>query len=138
MALISRRGSETLLLVEDDELIRSLAARVLGDNGYTVIVARDAHEAVALASERSGDIQLALSDVVMPGISGYEFAEHLHAHHPEIRLVLMSGYDEPFADQPRPEGAPPILLSKPFTPAGLLSTVRAALDEDVAAPPPAP
>ena len=64
----------------------------------------------------------------MPGVSGYEFADQLHARHPDVRLVLMSGYDKALGDGARRDATHPVVLSKPFTPATLLSTVRSALD----------
>jgi two-component system cell cycle sensor histidine kinase/response regulator CckA len=122
------RGSETILLVEDEEIIRSLAARVLRGHGYVVLEARNADEALRLASERPAEIDLALSDVVMPGVGGHEFAELLRARHPEVRVVLMSGYDKAFGEGSPHLPADPVALSKPFTPAALLRTVRSALD----------
>jgi CheY-like chemotaxis protein len=122
------RGTETILLVEDDKSVRNLAARVLREKGYVVLEAQDADEALRLASHQPGKIDLALSDVVMPGASGHELARLLHAQHPGLRLILMSGYNKALG-----KGLPDIdadvrLLSKPFTPNGLLTAVRAALD----------
>jgi two-component system, cell cycle sensor histidine kinase and response regulator CckA len=125
----AERGTETILLVEDEEMVRSLAARVLRDRGYLVLEAHNAEEALALADEHHGEIDLTVSDVVMPGINGRKLAELLRRREPGIRLVLMSGYHKVF-DEGAPVLPPDVgVLSKPFTGHELLRVVRTALDQ---------
>jgi two-component system cell cycle sensor histidine kinase/response regulator CckA len=120
-------GTETILLVEDEEPVRELVRRVLEGAGYEVLPAGRPSEADALleAHER---IDLMLTDVVMPEMSGYDLAERVRARRPEIRLLFMSGY------APRLSGAQLAageLLKKPFAPEQLARAVRSALDDGV-------
>jgi two-component system, cell cycle sensor histidine kinase and response regulator CckA len=125
--LPSESASETILLVEDDGPVRSLAARVLRNNGYTVVEAENGSQALAVADERRGEIDLALSDIVMPGLGGHDLAAELRARHPGVRVLFMSGYD----DTPSAGAAPAVeeipQLSKPFTQKDLLHAVRSTL-----------
>jgi CheY-like chemotaxis protein len=122
------RGDETILLVEDQESLRKLVTRVLENAGYTVLAAADGPAALAAAENHGGPIQLLLTDVVMPQMSGPELVERLRRERPELRALLMSGYTE---DAVLREGELPAatgFLGKPFTSANLAATVRAALD----------
>jgi CheY-like chemotaxis protein len=85
-------GSETILFVEDEELLRPLIGRALATHGYTVLTAADAHEALDLAAGHPGPIDLLITDVVMPGLNGRELAEQLQLHRPELRVLYTSGY----------------------------------------------
>jgi signal transduction histidine kinase/ActR/RegA family two-component response regulator len=127
----SLEGSETILLIEDDEVLRSLAARALRGHGYEVLEARYGSEALELWRARPDEVVLVVSDVVMPGMSGVEVAERLVAERPDLLVLLMSGFaDSPAAAQlPRRNRAG--FLEKPFTPGVLLQAVRVAIDEHV-------
>lgn len=119
-------GSDTILLVEDEETIRGLAERVLLQYGYTVVVARNPAEAEVLAAETKG-IGLLLTDVVMPGGSGLVLAATLRSRMPGLKLLVMSGFTgERGEAAPVPEGTP--FLAKPFGPEELARKVREALD----------
>jgi PAS domain S-box-containing protein len=123
------RGDETVLLAEDEPAVRSLAARVLRDCGYTVLEAADGAEAVRVAQSYAPQlIHLLLSDVVMPHIGGPEAADQVRAAHPAIRVLFMSGYTG-FDTAPHAVAAhaEPI-IQKPFSPTDLARAVRAALD----------
>ena len=121
-------GSETILVVEDDQLVRQLVVRILRGQGYAVLEAADAAEAESLAREHAGPIHLLVTDVVMPGGDGIGLAGRLAETRPETKVVYMSGYAER-----QPAGGGLFLpgaafLAKPFTPSDLLRKVRDALD----------
>lgn len=120
-------GVETVLLVEDEEAVRSLASRILRRHGYTVIEASDAPGALGAVSGHAGTIDLLLTDVIMPGASGPELAERLRRDRPELRVLYMSGY---MADEVGRAGVieDSGFLQKPFTPNTLASKVRETLD----------
>jgi hypothetical protein len=121
-------GNETVLLVEDDERVAKLAREILKRNGYVIIQASDADDAVRLAEEHKGSIDLLLTDVVMPGRSGSLLAEELSARAPGMRVLYMSGYtDNAIVDHGllSPGVA---FLQKPFTRATLTRAVRNVLD----------
>jgi PAS domain S-box-containing protein len=122
-------GTETVLVVEDDPSVRRLAVLGLSANGYAVLEAGDAGEAVELAAT-AARIDLLVSDVVMPGMRGPELAVRLRQMRPEIRLLLVSGHAgtrEAFRDN---EGKVIQLLAKPFTPDRLAHKVREILDAE--------
>jgi CheY-like chemotaxis protein len=121
-------GSETVLVVEDAEAIRSLARKVLTAQGYTVLEAGDGAEALQVAQRHTGPLHLVLTDVVMPGMGGRELAERLAPLRPELKLVYMSGYtgDAVVHRGLLKDGLP--FLAKPFTPEDLALKVRSALD----------
>jgi CheY-like chemotaxis protein len=120
------RGSETVLLVEDDDLVRQLAARTLRYAGYTVLEAESPESALERAAEHSGPIDVLLTDIVMPGMSGLQLAKRIGELHAETRAIYMTGYA---GDQvARQEGDPPI-LQKPFALDALLRSVRERLSK---------
>jgi CheY-like chemotaxis protein len=129
-------GSETILLAEDEELVRSLAVDLLKGSGYTVLEAPNGLEALRLAEQHAGNIGLLLTDVVMPGMNGLELAERLLRLRPRIRVLYTSGY----LDQSLlPDGVDqlgPAFLHKPFRPEALLQRVRELLDAPPSASPP--
>ncbi len=120
------RGTERILLVEDDDALRALSARVLRDQGYTVVEAAAAGEATALDDETLQSFALLLSDVVLPDGNGAVTAERLSERHRGLRVLFMSGYIENSAQKGLLAAAP--LLAKPFPPDALLRRVRATLD----------
>jgi PAS domain S-box-containing protein len=125
----SLRGQETVLLVEDEELVRVLARTLLQKNGYNVLEARNGKEALELAEQRPGPIQLLVSDVVMPGMNGRELYGRLARVRPEMRVVFMSGYtDSHLYRNGVMEDDWPVVL-KPFARDAFLSLVREVLDK---------
>jgi len=128
-------GSETILLLEDDTALRGLVRELLELAGYTVLVAADPEGARAVVSSHPGPLDLLISDVVMPGMSGPEFATDFLKRNPQARVLYMSGYtEEGIARRGALDLGGP-LLQKPFTSGTLLRAVRAALE---ASPPGAP
>jgi two-component system cell cycle sensor histidine kinase/response regulator CckA len=120
-------GVETVLLIEDDERVRSAVRRILDGRGYTLLVARDGAEALALAEQHRGPIDLLLCDMVMPGASGPETVHRVQVLHPRTRVLFMSGHtDHPLV---RSEVAASVnFIQKPFTPDALAKKVRDTLD----------
>jgi two-component system cell cycle sensor histidine kinase/response regulator CckA len=120
-------GTETILVVEDEESLRSLARTCLESNGYSVLDAPDTAAALALARNHPGRIHLLLTDVVMPGIGGRELAKRLVVLQPEIKVVFMSGYTSDLVDEQGILDRDTVLLEKPFTLNALLTKVYKAL-----------
>ena len=121
------KGSEVVLLVEDEAGVRELAREYLEMSGYTVLVAQDGHTAIELATMHHGTIHLLMTDMVMPGIGGRELAERVVAIRPEIRILYMSGYTEQAFVQEGVLGTDAPLLQKPFTLATLTKKLREIL-----------
>jgi signal transduction histidine kinase len=124
----SVRGTETILLVEDDEQLRTVAQGILTRNGYIVMVARSGNEALSLCTEHQGAIQLLLTDVIMPQLGGRELAEQISAISPGIKVLFMSGYTEDAILHHRVLEPGIALLQKPITPESLSRKVREILD----------
>jgi CheY-like chemotaxis protein len=122
------RGAETILLAEDDDAVRALAERVLRTNGYSVLAARDPAVALALLKEHNGPIQLLLTDVIMPRVSGRYLANAVLDERPSTRVLYMSGYTDDAVLRHGVLDAGLAYLEKPFTPGGLLRKVREVLD----------
>jgi two-component system cell cycle sensor histidine kinase/response regulator CckA len=121
-------GWETILLVEDEESLRSIIRDLLTQSGYDVLEANSGAHALEIAERHQGPIHLLLTDVVMPGMSGPILAEKLAASRPETRMLYMSGYtDYPTGQQSILDSSIP-LLDKPFTRDRLIRKVRAALE----------
>jgi two-component system cell cycle sensor histidine kinase/response regulator CckA len=121
------RGNETILIVEDQPEVRTLAATALQRFGYTVLDAADAEEALSIEGNCPGTIHLLLTDVVMPGMNGRELASRLAGRRPELRILFMSGYTEnAIAHQGVLEGDV-AFVQKPFTPDSLAEKVRHVL-----------
>jgi two-component system cell cycle sensor histidine kinase/response regulator CckA len=121
-------GTETILIVEDDQALRTLLGHFFGLYGYAVLEARDGDEALQLCERHQGPIHIMLTDVVMPRMSGRELAERLSPSHPEMQVFYMSGYaDSDLA----PFGIPDLsesIIPKPFRPLDLVRKVREFLD----------
>jgi two-component system, cell cycle sensor histidine kinase and response regulator CckA len=126
-------GSETVLLVEDEDVVRSLVTEMLEGAGYSVMVASDAAEAEALASSHEARIDLLMTDVVMPGLSGPELAQRLLAERPAMRVLFTSGYTEDAVAADSALGQGTAFLSKPFSAGELAAKLRGLLDEKRAA-----
>jgi CheY-like chemotaxis protein len=121
------RIAETILLVEDEASVRTLAKKVLAQRGYRVLEASDGAIALRIAASHVGEIDLILTDVEMPNLGGRGMVEELRELSPGMRVLFMSGYrkDEVFADAESAADTP--YLQKPFTSETLYSEVRAAL-----------
>ncbi len=121
------RTTETILLVEDEAALRSLAKKILSQKGYRVLEASDGAIALRVAAGHVGEIDLILTDVAMPNLGGRGMVEELKELSPEMRILFISGYpkEEVFPDEETANLTP--YLQKPFTSEALLSEVRAAL-----------
>jgi two-component system cell cycle sensor histidine kinase/response regulator CckA len=125
-------GDETVLLVEDEPEVRSLVQRILKTQGYTVVTAANPDEALAVAREFKGAIQLMVTDVVMPGMSGLQLAERLTPTRPDMKVLFVSGYTNDAIGHQGVLDPGTAFLQKPFTPNALARKVREVLE----APPP--
>ena len=116
-----------ILLVEDEDAVRTATRRILQRDGYTVLEASNASEALAIAAKYNGEIDLLLTDLVMPGMRGTDLAHEVMATHPQIRILVMSGYSEETSN--RQWSLPPnvTLLEKPFSASSLARRVREVL-----------
>ena len=124
-------GEGKILLLDDDEDLRTLCAKVLREAGYVVVEVADARD-VGEALEGDDSIDLVLTDVVMPGVSGPQFVERARGSHPRIRVLYMSGYTgDELSARPLERGSR--LLQKPFTPYLLLCAVKEVLRGEPAA-----
>ncbi len=128
------RGTEVLLLVEDEDSIREPAAEILESRGYLVLPASDGAEALAVAQAHAGPIDLMITDVVMPGMNGNQLAEELRASRPGMRVLYISGYPEDAIAHHGVLDADKAFLQKPCPAAVLLRTVREVLDAGREAP----
>ncbi|HLK61140.1 MAG TPA: ATP-binding protein [Chthonomonadaceae bacterium] len=122
------RGAETIFLVEDEPLVRDMAARALRKQGYRVIEAASGAEALQKADAYPGPISLLLTDVIMPNMSGKELAERLRAEGKVTKVLYASGYTDNIIMREGMLEPGVILLPKPFSPARLIRTVRNVLD----------
>jgi signal transduction histidine kinase len=121
-------GSGTILLVEDERLVRVLARKVLEQAGYRVLVAEGGAQALELARGHSGVIDLLLTDVVMPEMSGREVVRRLLQERPAVRVLYMSGYSDEAVAQHGVLDAGTSFIAKPFTPTTLATKVREVLE----------
>jgi signal transduction histidine kinase/ActR/RegA family two-component response regulator len=126
-------GTETVLLVEDEEMVRRMAHEILLMNGYQVLESSHGAEALDRCREHQGPIHLMLTDVVMPRMSGRELAEHAATLRPEMRVLYMSGYTDDSIVHHGVLDEGMAFIEKPFTPNSLAHKVRSALDAQVAA-----
>ena len=124
----SVRGSETILVVEDEEPVRSLIQRFLTTQGYNLLIASGGDEALAVAAAADAPIALLVTDVVMPGLGGRALADRLVAQRPGLKVLFVSGYtDDDIGRRGVLDPRTPF-LAKPFTPEGLLRKIRDVLD----------
>ena len=121
-------GSETILLAEDEKVVRDLVQEILEGAGYTVLAAADGREALSLSKAHAGDVDLMVTDVVMPGMSGRELAERLWLSRPEMKVLYISGYTDIAVFDPGVLDPGSAFLQKPFSSAELTQKVREVLD----------
>jgi len=124
----AKRGTETVLLAEDEAPVRAVARQVLERHGYNVLEAPSAEAALDLAQRYSGDIHVLLTDVVMPGLSGHDLAKQLVALRPNVRVIYMSGYTDDAITRHGVLEPGLAYVQKPFTPEGIARKVREVLD----------
>jgi len=124
----SRQGSETVLVVEDEEAVRILVCRVLESNGYRVLEARHGAEALVICDEQKDPIHMLMTDLIMPDMSGKQLAERVAAQRPETKILFMSGYTDNAIFHHGVLELGTNFLQKPFTPNTLVRKVRAVLD----------
>ncbi|HSG82195.1 MAG TPA: PAS domain S-box protein [Gemmatimonadota bacterium] len=126
-------AAETVLLVEDEASVRSLARRILREEGYVVLEAQSAVEALKVSLAHAGPIQLLLTDLVMPELNGRDLAEKLAARREDMRILFMSGYTDHAVFRDGDKQLDDNFLQKPFTPESLVRKVREVLDAPVEA-----
>jgi len=123
------RGTETILLVEDEPALRALAAYVLGECGHKILQAGDGEKALRVAAEHQGPIHLLVTDVVMPRLSGRQLVEQLVPTRPDLKVLYLSGYTDDAVVRHGILQAEMAFLQKPFTPGALVQKVRDVLDQ---------
>jgi CheY-like chemotaxis protein len=116
------------LLVEDEDGVRALGKVVLQSGGYTVLEARNGQEAIRVAQEHSGQIDVLVTDMVMPRMSGRQLVNLLAPTRPQMRILFVSGYTDEVVLRHDLLGTGVAFLEKPFTPIGLARKVREVLD----------
>lgn len=125
---MARPGNEVILLVEDESSVRSLASQILMSNGYHVLEAGNGQEALDEIAKSPREIQLVITDVVMPGMGGRQFVERIRHQLPDLKVLFMSGYTEDAIVRNGILSSEAEFLQKPFTAAALKSKVREILD----------
>jgi CheY-like chemotaxis protein len=128
------KGTETVLLVEDEDAVRNLFRLVLQSSGYTVLLARHGEEAIRIAEEYEGSIHILVTDLIMPRMSGRQLADRLIQSRPATRILFMSGYTDEAVVRHGVLEASVAFLQKPFSPIDLAQKVREVLDKDLCRP----
>lgn len=123
-------GTETILLVEDEEMLRSLTMMVLKGKGYNVVTASDGEEAVRMFMLRQNDIALVLSDMGLPKLNGYDVLKELKRIKPAVKFIIASGYIEPAEKSEILKSGARAIIQKPFVPNEMLRKIRQVLDEE--------
>ena len=123
-------GTETVLVVDDEEALREVTKRILTRNGYTVVTASSGAQAIEIAASHVGPIDLVLTDVIMPVMQGPAVANEMRKLRPGIRVLFMSGHAQPVLEAEAVLGTEFLLVEKPFDQATLLENVRKVLDRD--------
>jgi CheY-like chemotaxis protein len=129
------RGAETILLVEDDDAVRTTATRILERAGYTIYAAADGGEALAIHDKIGHSIDLLLTDMIMPEMSGGELTIRIREREPNVAVLVMSGYTEQTSLRQRLVDSGSAFIQKPFTPEELTAKVREALNATAIAQP---
>ena len=124
-----QRGTEIILVVEDEPAVRALVRDTLRSRGYRVLEANDGMEALLLVSQYRDAIDLLLTDIVMPQMGGRELAEHLRGQSPDLKVMFMSGYTDDEILKHGVVAARVEFLQKPFTPHALANRIRKVLDQ---------
>src|SRR5262249_51990685 len=117
-------GSGTVLLVEDEDQVRTLTKNILQRSGYTVLEARHGAEALELYQDQLDSVQVAVTDVIRPEMTGRELAEHLHRLKPNMKVLYVSGYTDTVISQTGLLEKGTAFLEKPFTPHNLARKVH--------------
>ena len=120
--------AETILVVDDDPGVRELVASVLRRQDFHVLEASNGKEALDVAGEYAAPIDLIVSDINMPQMTGWKLLEQLRAWYPAIRFLMISGYAQPETSMAQLAGTPTSFLPKPFTPGELSDAIRELLD----------
>jgi CheY-like chemotaxis protein len=123
-------GTETILVVDDEDALREVTRRMLTRSGYTVVTASSGAQAIEIASSYVGPIDLVLTDVIMPKMQGPTVANEVRKVRPDIRVLFMSGHAQPVLEAEAVLGTDFLLLEKPFDQAILLESVRNVLDRN--------
>jgi signal transduction histidine kinase/CheY-like chemotaxis protein len=127
-SIAALNGSETILLVEDDDAVRALALTILQRYGYQVLAAANGRDALGAAQSHTGVIDMLLTDVVMPHVSGPELADAMRTRFPQIKILFMSGYTDDAVVRHGLLNAEVAFIQKPYTPIGLARKIRQVLD----------
>jgi CheY-like chemotaxis protein len=127
----NRKGSEVILVVEDEPDVRELTRMALAEKGYSVMVTSSPEDAERLCEKNNAEIHLLLTDVTLPGMSGHELAKRLTSKYPKMRVLFMSGYTFNVIAQGGMLEEGVVFLQKPFTPSALADKVREVLDRGV-------
>jgi CheY-like chemotaxis protein len=128
VSTIAPRGTETILIAEDEAGVRAVTTMILKNYGYTVLIAGTGAEVTQLLDTHPGPIHLLLTDVIMPDFGGRALAEIVRSRRPEIRVVYMSGYTDDAVIRSGVESSQDRFIQKPFTPLMLAQRVREVLD----------
>ena len=126
--VVAKRGTETILLVEDREEIREIAATTLRSLGYVVLEAEGSSSALTFVRDHSRPIDLLVTDVAMPGMNGFELADLIRSHRSGMKTLFVSGFLDPEPVSGKPLEEDYAYLQKPFTPKALAARVRDLLD----------
>jgi two-component system cell cycle sensor histidine kinase/response regulator CckA len=126
-AVAASGGSETILLVEDDDRVRALVSNMLRKHGFTLLLASAGDQALEIAARHRGPIDLLLTDVLMPGLNGRMLSERLTASRPETRVLFMSGYSDDEILRLGVRKAAAHFIQKPFSVDALLHKIREML-----------
>jgi CheY-like chemotaxis protein/anti-sigma regulatory factor (Ser/Thr protein kinase) len=127
MGIVHVDGRGTVLVAEDEAVLRAIAERALRKAGYTVLLADSGEQAVRMATDHAASIDLLFTDIVMPGIHGIALAKSMRATRPGIRVLITSGYTQDDVVRRGVDMGETPFLAKPYTPSGLVAAVEAAL-----------